>query len=580
MVQGLVMGAAYMVVSLSLSLLLASGSWRPGGVGILAAVVGGVVYFGLGSLFLLATETPSSRVLLLSSGLLGLLLALVPFILPRLAVYSLGLLVIATGGLVILGTRSSEPAREDLVRRTILHTVTASYHPHLVPVPEVVHRGGGITRYGEGFLLVTGDGEFYRLGWNDGGESLLSKRLALTAPLNRDAFLADHASMNVPRLRTTDLTLDTSAIADKVILAHQHWNREGRCFTLRVSTASLPDPPAAVPSDWQVVFETQPCLPGESIDDIETGGRLAWTREGVLLLSVGDHGFDGRKTPALAQQEDNDYGKVLQLDLSGGREIFSIGHRNPQGLTVDGDGRVWLSEHGPRGGDELNHVVKGGNYGWPFATYGVDYDLDYWPVGPRERNHGGYHAPAQAFVPSIATSNLIEVKGDEFPEWQGDLLLASLYTQSLFRIRRRGEQVIYVEPIQIGRRIRDLAQGSDGRIVLWTDEGDVVVLARARSTPSGGLVFGRCAACHEPGGEGVTALAPSLRGVYQRPVASEEAYPYTNALRQLGGVWTKERLDAFLQDPQGYVPGTSMKIEGVANPAERQALIEYLTSYR
>src|SRR5262249_4081638 len=157
------------------------------------------------------------------------------------------------------------------------------------------------------------------------------------------------------------------------------------------------------------------------------------------------------------------YGKVLLLDRSGRHEIFTIGHRNPQGLLVDREHRIWETEHGPQGGDEINLLEKGRNYGYPLVTYGTEYGRYFWPLAPWAHDHGEYTEPVQAFVPSIAISNLIQVDSDLFSEWKGDLLVGSLNTQSVYRVRVRGDRIIYIEQIPVGVRVRDLAEGSDGR---------------------------------------------------------------------------------------------------------------------
>ena len=252
--------------------------------------------------------------------------------------------------------------------------------------------------------------------------------------------------------------------------------------------------------------------------------------------------------------------------------MLSLGHRNPQGLAVARDGRIWESEHGPQGGDEVNLIAQGANYGWPLVTYGVEYGSTAWPLDPEGRDHGEFQEPALAFVPSVATSALIELQGDEFPRWDGDLLLASLRAETLYRLRLRGDRVIYAEPIRLGRRIRDLAQMPDGRVVAWTDSGVLTELARA--TGAGDAFAALCAGCHAPAfGE---PAGPSLAGVVGRDVASVPGFDYSEALRALEGAWTPEALDAFLRDPQAYAPGTTMDLPPL-DDAARAEVVAYLS---
>jgi cytochrome c2 len=580
--QGLVMGAAYLALALFLR------SQRTHRTRLVSVIAASLVCFGSGYLFLLTPPDISySRVVILISAALGISLALLPFMLRRYRPLGLLALVIASSAFVAIGMgspngKTAGPGPKDRVVWTALNAVSVTYLRKLLDPVE--SRGGGISKYGDGFLLVTGSGEIYRLEWEPGKNTLRSTRLPLSAPMDRKAFLADQPKgTKTQRFRVTDVTLDSSVAPTRIYLAHQHWNREGKCFTMRVSMAPLPDRipnPPTLASGWSTVFESQPCLTVSAFfDDIESGGRLAWTREGRLLLTLGEFEFSVLVgASSMAQAKNSDYGKVLLLDLAGGREIFTMGHRNPQGLFVDRKGRIWETEHGPQGGDELNLLYRGKNYGWPFVTYGTQYGLTYWPT-PKPNDGKLYEEPVHAFTPAIAISNLIELGPAMFPEWDGDLLVASLRLQSLYRIRLYGDRVAYVEQINIGRRIRDIEQGKDGRIVLWTDEGDIVVLARTVREPEGQLLNAMCRQCHEPVAGG-SAVGPSLRDIVGKPVASEPGYAYSPALARLGGAWTEERLDAFLRNPWAYVPGTSMDFRGLPNVADRRALIEYLKSDR
>src|SRR5262249_9730824 len=156
-------------------------------------------------------------------------------------------------------------------------------------------------------------------------------------------------------------------------------------------------------------------------------------------------------------------------------KLVSMGHRNPQGLVVSKTGELFSTEHGPSGGDELNLISEGANYGWPNVTLGTEYNAYNWKEGLQGR-HTGYQLPIFGWVPSIAVSNLIQV--DKFNDrWDGDLLVASLKSLSIFRLRLDGTKVIYSEPIWLGQRIRDVTQISTGTIVLWTDDAQLLFIS-------------------------------------------------------------------------------------------------------
>jgi cytochrome c2 len=312
------------------------------------------------------------------------------------------------------------------------------------------------------------------------------------------------------------------------------------------------------------------------MDWLESGGRLAWLA-GKLLLTVGDFGLNQTTSPPVSQNPATAYGKVHILDRSGQHEVFTIGHRNPQGLVVDREQRTWLTEHGPQGGDEINLLERGRNYGYPYSTYGTGYGRHYGPLAPSAHDHGEYTEPVHAFVPAIGISNLIRVASNLFSEWQNDLLVASLRGQSLYRVRLRDERAVYTERLRMGSRIRDITEAADGHILLWTG-ATVLVLAPSESRPIASQAFVRCQDCHEkaPGAE---PLGPSLRGIVGSSVARDSAFPYSPELRKVGGKWTEERLDAFLKDPNAFAPGTTMPGE-VADAPERQLLIDHLKRYR
>jgi glucose/arabinose dehydrogenase len=216
------------------------------------------------------------------------------------------------------------------------------------------------------------------------------------------------------------------------------------------------------------------------------GSRLAWDSEGHLFITVGE-----RQAPARgdleahpAQDPTNHHGTVNRVYDDGrippdnpfvGEEgiepsIWSYGHRNPQGLVIHPEtGDIWATEHGPQGGDELNLILPGRNYGWPVIGYGVNYGsgLAIHEGTMRE----GMESPAHFWVPSIATSGLLLYTGDRFPEWRGNLFVGGMGGEQLARLTLDGQVVINEETLvqRIGR-IRDVRQGPDGYIYLAIED--------------------------------------------------------------------------------------------------------------
>lgn len=220
------------------------------------------------------------------------------------------------------------------------------------------------------------------------------------------------------------------------------------------------------------------------------GGSLAWLRDGTLLITTGD-GFDYREQ---AQNVDGMLGKTLRIgddgsipadnpfaEGGGAAPVWTWGHRNPQGLAVDPvTGRAYQHEHGPRGGDELNLLKPGHNYGWPVVTHGLDYTGAY--VSPF-RELPGMEGALTHWVPSIAPSGLAIYRADAFPEWQGNLFVGALVDREVRRLVLENGQVAAEHAMfgELGERIRNVKVGPDGHLYLVTDseQGRIVRVDRA-----------------------------------------------------------------------------------------------------
>lgn len=461
--------------------------------------------------------------------------------------------------------------------RTALHELSATTYRRQVPADR--QGGGAIEPWADGYLLATARGDLYRIGPVRVGQPLTVRALPLKVPLNLAEYLAhDLGSMQREPLRVTGILVDEGTTPHRLVVAHQHWDATNSCLVMRVSVATLPSGEGAsgTGDGWTTRFESQPCLPiAPPLNALETGGRLARSGKDTIFVSIGSHGFDGLLGSAFAQDSTSGYGKVWLLAGEDPPQLFSRGHRNPQGLVVARDGVIWSAEHGPAGGDELNILVRGGNYGWPLATYGTQYGLTNWPLAEPGADHQGFVEPRTAFVPSVAPSSLIQVSGGSLSAWDGDLIIGTLAGQSLYRMRVRQGEVRYAEPIRLGQRIRSLAQGRDGGLLLWTDRQELIHLSPVPYRSNADSVFQVCSACHGATLRGDT-FGPSLQSVLDRPVASLADFPYSEALQQLGGRWTRDRLDAFLRNPPQFAPGTSMRFTGVEHDGDRRALLDLI----
>jgi cytochrome c2 len=360
---------------------------------------------------------------------------------------------------------------------------------------------------------------------------------------------------------------------------------------MRVSSlqGSLEDFRSTDPTmSWETIFESQPCIPlasaGEAprFNGMENGGRMAMLGDDELLVTIGDHGMDGWPSSVRAPQDISySHGKIFSIDLEDlSSELYSLGHRNPQGLFVTAAGEIWSTEHGPEGGDELNLIRKGGNYGWPLVSYGTEYGTHGWPLSDKPGSHEGFLEPFYSWVPSIGVSSLIEITSPRFEHWHGDLIVYSLRAESFHRLRVRDDRVVMVEHIPFGERIREVIQGHAGELVVWADGRNIHIIkpVDADDPVSGQSIYRICASCHVPLQPGAAAIGPNLTGIVGRRVAADKNFDYTPAMRSLGGSWTRERLDSFLTDPAAFAPGNSMVLSGIPDAASRDALIEFLAA--
>lgn len=224
-----------------------------------------------------------------------------------------------------------------------------------------------------------------------------------------------------------------------------------------------------------VIFRQQPAWDST----LHFGSRLVFAPDGTLFVGLGER-YQGM---ARAQTLDSHLGKVVHLDREGRAaagnpyartpgalpEIWSLGHRNIQGAALHPQsGELWIHEHGPRGGDEINVARPGRNYGWPVITYGIDYTG--FKIGEGETARAGLEQPLHYWVPSIAPSGMAFYTAGRFPAWRGQLFVGSLKFGQLVRLELDGPRVTRETRHELKARIRDVRQGPDGYLYLLTDE--------------------------------------------------------------------------------------------------------------
>ena len=323
------------------------------------------------------------------------------------------------------------------------------------------------------------------------GRMLVTERPGRMRIVGKDSTLSA-ALAGVPQVFASgqgglhDVMLDRSFAQNHILYFCYAEPVEGRARTA-LARARLIDEGTARIDDVDVIFrQAGPLSSGNHF-----GCRIVQTPDDNLFLTTGDH-FTTRDQ---AQNLGNDLGKIIRIRPDGSvppdnpfvgkaaarPEIWSYGHRNPQGLTLHPvTGKLWEHEHGPRGGDEVNLIEKGKNYGWPVIGYGIDYS------GAKiheSTQKAGMEQPLKYWVPSIAPSGMTFYTGNVFAPWRGSLFVGALAGQLLVRLELDGDKVVREERLlqQLRERIRDVREGPDGALWLATDSSSGRIL---RLTPA------------------------------------------------------------------------------------------------
>lgn len=286
-----------------------------------------------------------------------------------------------------------------------------------------------------------------------------------------------------------DIALSPSFSSDRtVFISYAEPREKGNGTTVAKAKLVESDGKARL-DEFKVIFRQMPTYDG----DKHFGSRLVFAPDGKLFVTVGER--SDKVTRVQAQDLASGLGKVFRIDADGNApkdnpfagsdkakpEIWSYGHRNVQGAALDGQGRLWTIEHGPRGGDELNRPRPGLNYGWPLVSYGIEYSGE--KIGEGITQAGGTVQPVYYWDPVIGPSSLALYDKDAFGAWKGDFIIGGLVSTGLVVLKLDGDKVVTEERVPLGHRVRDVKVGPDGAVYALTeDDGQIVKLTPKKSS--------------------------------------------------------------------------------------------------
>lgn len=368
----------------------------------------------------------------------------------------------ATGLIVLLSTAlialSIAPAQSTVPGLKISEVDT----PQVKVLAPNGERGAALAVMADGRLLLGGGGN---------GSSLF-----IYDPVKKSTTLAGRAiktteRLNDSRFAITDIgILAESATKADLLISFPTYNRGNDCVSVHLYRYTLNLASKISLTRGKLWFKSNPCVPVSAVQ--HAAGRLAVIDKKSAYLTIGDLGY--------SEIDDvnrrGDLGSVFKVSATT-REKISSGHRNQQGILLIGKD-LYTSEHGPRGGDELNIIEKGVDYGWPAVTYGEPYSSgDY--VRPKETgSHDGFRKPLTYWVPSVAPTELVQLNGSQWGPWSGQIVMGTLREESLIFIelldpKRVGERTIH----PVNERIRDLEIGAQGEMIATTDSGKLLFIS-------------------------------------------------------------------------------------------------------
>jgi hypothetical protein len=323
-------------------------------------------------------------------------------------------------------------------------------------------RGAALAIMADGRLLLGGGGN--------------GSTLFIYDPIKKNTVLAGRAiketeRINDSRFAITDIgILSESATRADLLISFPTYNRASDCVSVHLYryTLNLGSKPSL--TRGKLWFKSNPCVPISAVQ--HAAGRLQVINKNSAYLTVGDLGYS--KIDDANRR--GDLGSVFKVSATS-HEKISQGHRNQQGIVLIGKD-LYTSEHGPRGGDEINIIEKGVDYGWPAVTYGEPYSSGDYVKPQLTGNHDGYKKPLTYWVPSVAPTELVQLPSAQWGAWSGQMVMGTLRDESLIFIKlldpnKVGEMTTY----PVNERIRDLEVGANGQMIATTDSGKLLFIS-------------------------------------------------------------------------------------------------------
>ena len=341
-------------------------------------------------------------------------------------------------------------------------SITTINTPNLKVVGSNGERGAALAKLSESKFL---------LGGGRNGSKLYLYDLTTKSEQLIGQVISPNRRLNDSRFAITDIAvLATDGKSASILISYPIYNKTSKCVVVKLSAyevALSEKPTLRKQKDW---FSSKPCVPVSAVQ--HAAGRLEVIDKTTAYLTIGDLGFKkiGNKSAR------GDLGSVFKVDASKVEKISS-GHRNQQGIVLIGSD-LYTSEHGPRGGDELNLIKKGIDYGWPSVTYGDRYGFFDYVKPARPGTHEGFEKPLYYWVPSVAPTELIQLPAtSNWGSWSEQLVMGTLANQSLIFIQLLDKQRVgEVVSVDVGQRIRDLEVLSSGVMVATTDSGQLLLI--------------------------------------------------------------------------------------------------------